>query len=665
MCGLAGIYSLNGLGVDPRDVRTMCDRLAHRGPDDEGYVFFGPEGFSVAGGQDTPETIYASKTRYAPSRPINQLDQKYNLALGHRRLSIIDLTAAGHQPMSTGDGLVWVVFNGEIYNYLEIRKELESLGHVFHSTSDTEVLLNAYLEWSTDCLKKFNGMWSFVIYDKRQNILFAARDRFGVKPFYYYLDNNYFAFASEIKALVSLPFYKKEINEKAVFAYLVLQVEEQEPEGFFKNIYDLTPSHYLIYDLGRKKIALHRYYSLAVEDNWEKYDPRNASSHVESIRKLIFDAVKIRLRSDVPVGSCLSGGLDSSAIVSVINRIGNHSGLDRNQYEQKSFTACFNSSKDESKYASRIADEAKATWYKVFPDAAAFLNDLESLIYYQDIPFCNGSTYAEYRVMGLAHEQKIKVLMNGQGGDEIFSGYPNYYMPFFAEILKRDGIFEFMRMIKNIENAPVDKRYIITNLIKSALSHYVPFEMYAFQFRKKYLICSYLNDDFWRKHIGQLVEPQKARFKTLNEILVHNLTRTNMKTLLRMTDRNSMRFSVEVRSPFVDDINLTDYMFSVPANYKMHEGWSKYLLREAMAGIMPEAIRLRKDKIGFEAPDAQWLRQLKNELKGYLGGDLKEYFKADKLSADWDGIINGSNFVENSRVWRIINFAVWRKVYKI
>lgn len=545
MCGIAGIYNLKGRSVDPRDIEKMCDLLAHRGPDDEGYVFFTADGFCPAGGKATPAEIYRSGFKYCPTQPLAGADRRSHLALGHRRLSIIDLSTAGHQPMSNEDGSVWVVYNGEIYNYLELRQELKGLGHVFQSDSDTEVLLKAYLEWGTACLEKFNGMWAFVIHDRRKNLLFGARDRFGVKPFYYYQDNEHFAFASEIKALVELPFYKKEINERAVFAYLVLQVEEDEPESFFKNIFDLPPAHYFIYDLNNNNFGLHRYYSLSYETKWRDYDPKTAAEHIAQAKARIFDAVRLRLRSDVPVGSCLSGGLDSSSIVSVISELD----TDQVSHEQRAFTASFDSPKDESKYAERVVMKTGSQWYKVHPRSSELLADLEDLVYFQDVPFRNGSTYAEYRVMKLAHEHKIKVLMNGQGGDEIFSGYPPYYIAYFAEIMKNAGPARFLKSLGELDNSPVNAKFIIGNLLKSGFSKLMPFELYASQYRSKFYIYSYLDDGFWQKHKRQLLEPKAARFNSLNAMLGYNLTRTNMKTLLRMGDRNAMRFSIEAQ-PF-------------------------------------------------------------------------------------------------------------------
>ncbi|OGX06222.1 MAG: asparagine synthase (glutamine-hydrolyzing), partial [Omnitrophica WOR_2 bacterium GWA2_47_8] len=287
------------------------------------------------------------------------------MLLAHRRVSIIDLSKAGHQPMPDHDKQLWIVYNGEIYNYRELRKELEIGGYHFQSQTDTEVILAAYEKWGNGCVHKFNGMWAFVIYDRRRNVIFASRDRSGVKPLYYFYNKEKFAFASEIKALLSLPFIPKEINRAAVFDFLALELEEQEEEGFIRSIFELPPAHCFELDLNTGDFRKWRYYQLKFEDAWEKVNDQKLKVYLSDIKELIINAIKLRLRSDVAVGSSLSGGIDSSSIVCVINDLLRKEKIQQIGDVQKTFSACYNDSLiDESRWAKLIVDQTKTAWHR-------------------------------------------------------------------------------------------------------------------------------------------------------------------------------------------------------------------------------------------------------------------------------------------------------------
>ena len=316
MCGIAGIVKLNNSPFHlPENIRLMTQTISHRGPDDEGFMFCSNEKVITAGSDVTPKDSWTAGYKYSPQKNISELNTDFHLAFGHRRLSIIDLSPAGHQPMCSNDGDLWITFNGELYNYIELREELKIKGHHFSTQTDTEVILNAYREWGNDCLSRFNGMWAFVIYDKNKKELFGSRDRFGVKPFYYYRDADVLAFASEQKALVKLPFVKTGINPKAVFDYFVKNEIELEEEGMFKNILELFPSHAFRFDLRTNEWKSWKYYSLKINVSNEVFDPAKLPEITEHTRQLLVNAVALRLRSDVPVGSCLSGGLTAPPLL--------------------------------------------------------------------------------------------------------------------------------------------------------------------------------------------------------------------------------------------------------------------------------------------------------------------------------------------------------------
>lgn len=657
MCGIAGIYSFKGK-IENNWIKRMTDTLIHRGPDDEGFLAVNTETKEI-------RPLTGPDSQVAGQR-VETFDKYINLLLGHRRLSIIDISPSGHQPMSNEDKTIWIVYNGEIYNYLELRKELETLGYDFKTNTDTEVLLAAYEQWQEKCLSRFNGMWSFVIYDIRENVLFGARDRFGVKPFYYYANRGYFAFASEIKALINLPFVKREINSEAVFDYLFFGMKEHEDEGCFKNIFELQPCFAFYYCLSTNTLRKWRYYSLDYADKWETLNKERMNDYVDKTRELLFNAVSSRLRSDVPVGTCLSGGIDSSAIVCFINLMLEKENIKQVGEAQKVFTASYDGQTiDESKWAKIVVDRTKTSWYRTFPKSNELIKDLEDLVYTQDIPFGSTSIYAQYRVMKLARENGIKVLLDGQGGDELFTGYDLYHGTFFLEMLKAFAIGDFIRELGSLENSPVDLKNVFLYLIKVLYRKVIPSSTRKFILLMRRKENNYLNVDFLNEKRDRLLIARGKPTTSLNRMLYEFISQLSLKSLLRYEDRNSMRFSIEARAPFSDDLDLIEYVFRIPSVYKIYRGWSKYLLRAATKEVLPEEIRLRKDKIGFATPEYDWLNQMKEEFRSYMTDDLKDFLDVVKIRRDWDTLIRNQTQTGITELWGFINFAVWKKVYAL
>ncbi|MEO0173088.1 MAG: asparagine synthase (glutamine-hydrolyzing) [candidate division WOR-3 bacterium] len=655
MCGIAGLFS-HIETTDPKWIKKMTNALAHRGPDDEGFLAVDTKKLKVY------QAI--GKESKISGIPVETLNGKANLLLGHRRLAIIDLSPAGHQPMSNETEDIWIVYNGEIYNYIELRDELRTFGYSFRTNTDTEVIIKAYERWGVDCVNHFNGMWAFVIYDKRKNILFGSRDRFGVKPFYYYLDNKYFAFASEMKALLTLPFFDIKVNGKSVFKYIVLFAEELEEEGFYRNILELFPSYSFILDLKNLTFRKWKYYNLPYYDKYENFDSDKLKMYAQRVRELIFEAVRKRLRSDVPIGTCLSGGLDSSTIVCVINKLLEKQKIEKIGERQKVFTASYYDRKvDESKWAKIVVDSTSTEWFQTFPNEDELLEDINDLIYYQDIPFGSTSIYAQYRVMKLASENGVKVLLDGQGGDEIFTGYAIYYPLFFMEMIKNGKFLDLFKEFIGLKNSPVSARYVFVQALKISFAKLLS-SVRTYIFRKIFYPSTIIANDLYEDN-KYLIDDYIEKFpSTFSELIYQYMTSLSLKTLLRYEDRNSMRFSIEARTPFADDIELIEYLFRLPSVYKIHNGWSKFILRETMNGILPEPIRGRKDKIGFQTPESRWLRNKKNWIISIIreNGDLiKDYLDVQKIVKD---IRNDKIFDQFSTIWRIINFTLWSSMNK-
>lgn len=660
MCGIGGIVRFNRqVGNLKAAAIQMNQLIAHRGPDGEGYLLHDANETITAFGKDTPLSCIHSNLSYASRQPIEEVGEQYNMILLHRRLSIIDLNASGHQPMCIDDGNYWIVFNGEIYNYIEIREELKLKGCQFKSESDTEVVLHAYHTWGKKCLEKFNGMWAFVIFDKTKNMLFGARDRFGVKPFYYYKDKDVFAFASEQKALVKMPFIKTGIRSEAVYDYFVKGEIEYEPLSFFKHINELFPAHCFELQVDTGNLREERYYVLQTTPDYTRFDITQFEDAKEQLKVLLHQSIALRLRSDVPVGACLSGGIDSSGIVSMMDHLNKSNG---NTEKIKLFTASFNDVMiDESPYAARVAEQTNSVFYRVFPKADELINDLENLIYCQDVPIWSTSTYAQFRVMKQAKESGIKVVLDGQGGDELFGGYHSYFYNYWTELLKQ---FKLGLLHKEMSSfLPWYLRYnffLKQHLRFSTIRRMPAFVQYQIN-RNYFGDFYYLNPIFLNEYKHRLnSEPVP---KNLNKMLLQEFSNTRLKSYLKCEDRCSMWHSIESRTPFADDIKLIEYAFQLPSNYKIKNGVNKYILRESLRGMVPDIILNRKDKMGFATPNSTWIQEIREAVRPYFDDSLKAYFDMHKINRDFNQMFNQNLGPDDTRTFKFIAFAVWKKVF--
>jgi asparagine synthase (glutamine-hydrolysing) len=652
VCGITGV-AYNDTFYDTLDIQAMSDAIAHRGPDGEGFIAINTRLGQITelGGPKTPVSLL----------PLAGFGANADIYLGHRRLSIIDLTPAGHQPMSNKQKDIWVTFNGEIYNYKSLKNDLREFE--FKSNTDTEVLLYAYQKWGVHCLEHFNGMWAFVIYDAKKKILFGARDRFGVKPLYYTQNTEFFAFNSEIKGLLAKGDISRKINNDASLAYLRYGLDSYSGDTFFAEISELQPSHYFAYDIDAKKLTIEKYYELSFNDKWEKFYDKKFEEYLEGVQERVINSVDLRLNADVTVGSCLSGGMDSSAIVCSINKL-----LQQKKYysvgpRQGVVTACYeNSSIDESKWAKIVADVVNADWHRVFPKGEDLLADLSDLIYSQDIPFGSTSIYAQYRVMKTAREAGITVMLDGQGGDELFTGYTPYYYAYYAEAKTNkdlDLLAEEQRHIRNTPLGNIDiKKMTHKNELKNLIKTQLPDTIVN-------LLRRFVNQPETKYVLLEGKKFKNYTYSTLNQMLYTLMSFSSLPTLLKYEDRNSMRFSIESRTPFADDINLIEYIFSIPSVYKIHHGWSKYLLRRSMTGLIPDAIINRTDKIGFATPEYEWLGSIKSYVFDNINPDLSSILNIHQMEKDWGKIFVAQNKSGVTNIWRYINFILWFNMFKV
>ena len=661
MCGIFGVYQIDGTPIEPAQVQQATTTLRHRGPDDEGYLLIDTQHdqLTLCGGCDTNPhlNLPSIETQHAARHT-------YHAALGFRRLAILDLSPAGHQPMSSVDGRYWIIFNGEVYNYLELRAELAGHGFTFHTGTDTEVILAAYQHWGVECLSHFNGMWAFAVWDHAERSLFIARDRFGIKPLHYTFDGRRFAFASEIKALVGqhgLPFTPK---PRAIFDYLAAGrlPSPQQGHTFFDGVNALPPGHWL--RVSQNGLTIQRYWILHVT--------RDAAPHtvpanvVDEYRSLFADSIRLRLRSDVPIGTCLSGGVDSSSIVCVVNRLMAKGGLSAGQIgqQQKTFSSVYDTA---SRYNERDHVEAvlRATGAEknfTVPSYQRLREDIERLIWHQDEPFGSTSIFAQWCVMEAVHKRGVTVLLDGQGADETLAGYRPFAF-LLGDNIRQGRVAHALREAHAIQSIT---GLSAARLLGRALAWQMPdgwLNALRQQRMERAIDQLGLNPEFAAPHLHEMrASPSEPR--DLTGHLLDQVQETSLPHLLRYEDRNSMAFSIEARVPFLD-YRLVEFSFNDAAALRIRNGWTKWVLRRAMDGLVPGDIIWRKDKVGFETPEDDWLREWMKSEPEFLGGNTpcRGYLNTSVIRrhvAQW----TESKVARPSNLWLWINLEIWLRVWQ-
>lgn len=622
MCGIVGIIRFDEKPIKKESLTTMMQIIKHRGPDDEGVFIDG------------------------------------HVVLGHVRLSILDLTDAGHQPMTDPTGRYTIVQNGESYNYIELREELKAKGYQFKTQTDTEVVLNGYIEWGEKVLDRLNGMFAMAIYDKQEQTLFIARDRFGVKPLYYHMGSEQMVFASEIPAILKALPDKPKANENAIFDYLVFNRTDQTEETFFEGIYKLQHGCSMLLKVNSEELRvkgdlpIHRWYSLDkhVKDLKSEIGDLTFEQAKARYIDLFKKAIELRLRSDVPWGVCLSGGLDSSAIIATIIK-------ELKQPDVHSFSAIHRKGSwaDESEFIKEFEGIVPHMHY-VRPDAEGMLSHLNDYVKIQGEPTPTNSPYALYCVLDEASKY-VKVLLDGQGSDEALAGYE--YIP---------GLY-YKTLFTHLKWGRLAKEIVQYAKLHKSWRHvkYMIFFMLPSSMRTKVRVAQrgYINPAFVEKHKDSVIADKLYGANTMTEMLVAHFE-YKLEHLNKWGDRDTMAFGVEGRSPFLDK-DLVEYSIALRDEFKIKGGYTKFILREVMKGIMPEKVRLRVDKRGFSVPMDEWYRtegfqKLVKEIlesesfakRGYILPEAAMKFYKRHLA----GEINVSK-----DIWKWINLELWFREY--
>lgn len=638
MCGLAGIYHLEGAPVDSQILLRMSRMIRHRGPDDEGFLLINTQNGDV--------------NHYSHDDTLDEVRQKIprlpnitnaNLGLAYRRLSIIDVTASGHQPMSDPGKNVWLNFNGEIYNYLEIKSELISLSHKFITNSDSEVIIHAYLEWGSACLQKFIGMFSFIIYDSRQLSLFIARDRLGVKPLNYYYDGKKFIWASEEKVIAKSGLVPVSPNASKIVEFLSDNRYFEDDDTFFNEIKQLPAGHFAV--VNKKGIEIQKYWDIKIPHPDELM---TESQSINSIQELLMDSVRLRLRSDVPLGIALSGGIDSSTVACLAKKLSPNT--------LQTFSVYYEGKKyDERKYIQAILDNGgyNATFYTA--NETLDTDEIKKWIYQQDAPSTGGSPFSAYQNYKNVRKAGITVLLNGQGGDELFAGYPYYYKYYFAELIKQNAWKEFSKNVLQL---------LLSQGLKTTAAHvYLAHKVLRVDKTslrkleyKKYSTPGFYPTTNLNLHAYDSGSPT-------NTVFYNAVRYTHLPHMLRWEDRNSMAHSIESRVPFLDH-RLVELSFRIPVSSKLKNGITKNILRQSMRGIVPDIVLDRKDKIGFGTPTGQWTQQrLATLIRDTIFSkdfEHKPWWFAENIRRQYEK--NPQAFGENE-LWRILTCESWYQIF--
>lgn len=589
MCGFTAFFSLSKSfeGIQTRIIQA-ARLIEHRGPDDEAF-YFSPE-----------------------------------YCAGFRRLSIIDLTDAGRQPMADPSKRFWIVFNGEIYNYKEIRQELVALGHRFKTNSDTEVLLTAFVQWGSHCVPKLNGMFAFLIWDSLNKTLFGARDRFGEKPLFYAHTKNGIAWSSEIKGLAPLLDHPIQPNDQILSDYLVEGKIDHSNNTFFDGVFSFPASHQFTLQNGHLQIT--PYWTLNAT---EKAFHGNAEDAVEQFRNLFEDSIRLRMRSDVPIGTCLSGGLDSSSIVCMIAKM---LGTEKFQSAtRKTFTAHYPEF-DESQQLDDVVRQTQCESFRISPKPLN-LDSLRELLWFQDEPFMSFSVFASREVMRKANHEQVKVLINGQGADEVLAGYSKFLMAYLSDLLHLGQLGGLLAATQNEKHftgrsslqsistlAKEESKRLIGKFAElvGAKQRLARRERYDDQVLVTSDFISGKSHPQFRRHANDA-----AKTGRLKSWLIRSMFIDNLPLYLRVEDRNAMSFSLESRLPFLDH-RIAEFVLGLPTQWLMKEGKNKWLLRKSMQGLVPSSVVDRKNKFGFPAPDAVW-------QTGYLRNDILDLLNSQRF----------------------------------
>jgi len=619
MCGIVGFVAKQPNNEFSSSLlEKMKKRIAHRGPDSNGSFFW----------NNLNET-YCIESELEENSDLPFLNPKTldflpKVALGHNRLAIQDLSSFGHQPMSDENGACWLVLNGEIFNYKEIRADLIGLGYSFFSNSDTEVLLKGYQQYGLDILNRLDGFYAFALYDLKKHKLYPRRDLTGVKPLYFHNTMEAFSFGSEIKTFFDLPDFSLKHTESVIHDFLVHEKIELNRNTFYKNVLKVMPGEVLEYDVILDSYTISNY----------EYEVKTEGV---DLKRQVIKSIKSRLLSDVPIGFALSGGLDSTLISSIASTF--------LENKIKLFSANSDNPKYDESYWQDIAHKKiEGEWYKTEIDTSQI--DFKKINYLQDCPILAANNIANNQLYSKVKEKGVKVLLNGQGADELFAGYPIYYAHYYLYASKT----ERKELLENIANAPIELKQLKKDILKLRLKKAFPYLFNRFKIKGK---------PFY-KYLAMPIklDGNSSIDYNLNTVLKSDYFGQRLQEMLHWEDRNSMDYSIESRNPFAEDRVLAKVALALPMQEKIQKGWSKYFLRNSFEEFIPKEIIERTDFKGYSMPDIEWNRKWKNEILQSLQNEkLWPYVNCNEIIKDFDRLLSSNNIHLHKFLFRTMSLS--------
>ncbi len=607
MCGISAIIDSSSNPVQIDMLRRMNNFIKHRGPDGEGLFLEGPVG------------------------------------LGHRMLKITDLGCVNVQPMRFKDYVI--SYNGEIYNFRELRRELEKLGYQFHTATDTEVLLAAYDAWKEECVHHFNGMWAFVLFDQQRKLIFASRDRFGIKPLCYTQLKKQFLIGSEIKQFLAFHDFTCKLNQPVAFDFLFNARLNTSEESMFEDVWFLPPGSNLIYDLNTHRHTIHKWYDL--NKNYKKISIDFNEAIIE-FRKRFTESMLDHLYSPVPLGSCLSGGIDSTSIMGIAAE----AGIRPNTYSTCFLTKDYN----EIKYIDSAVDHYKVPNFKIYPDIRELITkgELDKLVYLQDQPIFSGSFYSEYKIYGLAASHQTRVILGGGGADECIAGYGEFYHVFLRSLMRNKKLLRYTSEYVQLPQLKIRLKQLLRQYARISGSNAGVFN-------------NILKDSFQQNWFTEnFVQTEAAEErKDVDDLIIFAMMNYSLPHQLHSEDRNSMHFSLESRLPYLDH-RIVEFCLSLPDNFKLRNGTTKYILRESMKPLLPDLVYNRKHKLGLPGPEEPLFQSQLPSIRECFKELIRHYpdIFSDRLLTMLqhydDGKIAYHNFF-----FRVLSFAAWAKRFNV
>jgi len=664
MSAIGGIISLSQPEKPIRDYLThIMGKMPHRGRQDEGYMCIQGNQVSSYFGHDTHASIRNQNGR----AHFSEASPDAWFAIGHRLGTVHpDFHPKAHQPYSNRDQNIWAVLDGEIFNAVDLAKQIKEEGLDIETDDQVEILVKGYQLWHERIISKLDGSFSFVLYDKREDRLFGARDPFGVKPFYYSLDDSIFAFGSELKALFGLPFISKKISKSAVYDYLILGQSETNIQSIFRGISELMPGTAFSLLLPKGNIKIWSYFQLSTDSKLDRYSRNKVTTLAHRLRKALVENVSSHLTPGYSTAYRFNTEIESIVfpylLKESIREMRSQERPDPSRIYKGIYTSIFEETKD-LEYLDKITNDLSVELISSTCTFRDFTENLLNVCYLQDIPFSSLDVFAQFKLLEKAKQQGIQVVVESVGGGQLFAANDSHFVQFMEDLLIKGQYSMFIDNLVNFPGEISQKLSLVFNLSRKILFKNTADDIKETLFKNNQEEFSYIKDNFKDRYAKNLENTIKNLPESLNQLLVSEYYGPFVKESLRTSDRNSQYFGVEVRQPFVSDREMADSMIKSSSIYKIRGGTTGNLLRKAMRGVFPESILKGREVYSRQQKENKWLLDAREELKTFITPDLDDFIDSRKVKKDWDQLFNQSDQKRNDFLWRVVNLGIWRHVF--